>query len=227
MQRMMRLLVVSSSLLAAAPALAQLYPEPPPPPEGVPPPGQPPPPAQPAYSGTKVKNNVLRASGGVAFASVGYWCGYYYYYGYPYYSCYSGYSTTMPDVNLDFDLGLSPTSALGLGVNVMWGSYHSINTTVWEPHVDYLFRAPPLAKARWRLRIGAGLYVSSSSGTNAGTGRSVNSSSVGGAFRLGFGVSVLNDSPVGIGLDSIFEAGSVRGYYASTIQLLAGPEFHF
>ena len=225
MLRTMRLLLVSTSLLAAAPALAQLYPEPPEPPPPPPPSEGVPPPAQPAYSGTKVKNNVLRASGGVAFASAGYWCGYYYYYGIPYYSCYSGYSTTMPDVNLDFDLGLSPTSALGLGVNVMWGSYKALDTTVWEPHVDYLFRAPPLAKVRWRLRIGAGLYVSSTKGSNAG--RSVDSSSVGGAFRLGFGVSLFNDSPVGIGLDSIFEAGSVRGYYASTIQLLAGPEFHF
>ena len=218
MHGMIRSLIVVTSLLAAAPALAQVTPEPPPPP---PPPEGVPPPAQPAYGGMKLKNNVLRASGGVSFAAAGYYCGYYYYY----YTCSSGFSTTMPDVNLDFDLGLSPAGALSLGVNVMWGSYHSVDLTMWEPHVDYLLRGPPTSPVRGRFRIGAGLYVSSASGTSSG--QSVSSSSVGGAFRIGGGASLLNNSPVGIGLDAIFEAGSIRGYYVSTIQLLIGPEFHF
>jgi hypothetical protein len=214
----LRISWIASTLLAAAPALAQY---PPPPPPGATAPAQPAyvPPPQPAQP-----KKVLRLSGGVAFASAGAYCGYYSYW-YPAYSCSAGYTATWPNVNLDFDLPVSRGVALTLGANVFWGSFEkNLDTTVWEPHVDVLVHGPP-ASAVGRLRLGAGVLVSSSDGTFNSVSRS--SSSVGGTFRLGVGGSLLADKRVGIGLDAIFEAGWLNGYYVSTIQLLIGPELHF
>ena len=213
------------ALSAAGPAVAQY--SPPPPPPGPPPGWYPPPPPPPGWYGQPpaqqqtLRNNTLRVSGGMSLASTGYYCGYAYY---PYPSCGAAYSSVLANVNVDLDLGVSRSSAITIGGNVMWGGYNGINSTIWEPHLDYLLRGSPLAAARWRFRIGGGVYLSTVSG-NGYSGPTATTS--GGALRIGGGVSLLADSPVGIGLDTIFESGSLNGYYVSTLQLLAGPEFHF
>lgn len=213
--------VAIGALLLASPASAQYPPPPPPPPYGQPAY------AQPAYSlEPELWKNTVRLSAGVAFAGVGYYCSYYGYYP-AYGSCGYGYSTTQPNINLEIDLGLKGPSAISFGGNVFWGTFKAISNTVWEPHVDYLYRSgSSLKPIVGRFRIGAGIYIADASGTTS-LGNHFSSTKVGGAFRIGGGVSFLNDKVVGIGLDALFEAGFIGSYYVSTIQLLAGPEFHF
>jgi hypothetical protein len=214
--------MAAGALLLASPASAQYTPAPPPPTSGQPAY------AQPAYSlQPELRKNTVRLSAGVAFVGAGYFCSYYGYYPGFYGSCGYGYSTTQPNINLDFDLGLKGPAAISFGGNVFWGSYNAISNTVWEPHVDYLYRSgdsrQPIVG---RFRIGAGMYIASVSGTSA-AGKSFSDTKLGGALRVGGGASLLNDKVVGVGLDAVFEGGSIGGYYVSTIQLLVGPEIHF
>jgi len=213
--------VAAGALLLASPVSAQYPPPPPPPPYGQPAY------AQPAYSLEPLWKNTARLSAGAAFVGAGYYCSYYSYYPGVYGSCGYGYSTTQPNINLDFDLRLKGPSAISFGANVFWGSYKAFSNTVWEPHVDYLLRGGDSHKSVvGRFRVGAGLYIADVSGTSS-FGNHFSNTKTGGAFRIGGGVSLLNEKTVGIGLDAIFEAGWIGGYYVSTIQLLAGPELHF
>lgn len=235
--------LVAGALLFAGPAMAQYYPQqqpPPPPPQYYPPPPPqyypPPPPVY--YPPREVDDGkihgTLRASGGVAFASQGYYCGYYGYYVVAY-SCTAGYAAVWPDVNLDLDVWFQPNLGLTFGANVMWGNYtpsvvgvppSAVSSTTWEPHVDVLVAMPGNPNIKGRVRFGFGVYIASASGTNT-LGNSVTLNNAGGAFRLGFGASLFAKSPVGLGVDAIFEAGWIGSNYVSTIQLLIGPEFHF
>ncbi len=244
-------LLLSTLAFAQAP---QTAPEPPPPPAFIPeaPPAPPAPPAfpaapppyypQPAYYGPPVPVNdgkthvTLRASGGVAFLSAGYYCGYFYAYYVSAYACGGGYATAQPDVNLDVDLWFEPTLGLTLGANLMWGAYtpsvvglpaNSVYSTTLEPHVDVLL-APGYGtnQLKERVRLGFGLYLAEAHGLNT-TGQNLHYNAVGGAFRAGFGAALLPKSKVGIGVDVLLEAGWIGSNYVSTIQLLVGPELHF
>ncbi|HTP49427.1 MAG TPA: hypothetical protein VMK42_01915 [Anaeromyxobacteraceae bacterium] len=212
-----RILAASLFLFSARTAAAQYYyPRPPPPPPPPPPVYYPAPqPSPPA------RDNAFRISGGIAFVSAGYYCGYSPGYVYP---CGGGYATVLPIVNADLDLALSRASAVTVGADVTWGSYNSVSTTVWEPHLDYLvlFRGSPYATARPRLRLGAGLYIATISSSGYAS-----STQTGGAARIGGGVSFLPQSPVGLGLDVVFEVGGLNGSFVSTLQLLFGPEIRF
>ena len=243
-----RAVLFAGALLFAVPALAQYYttqpgpPPPPPPPQYYPPPPPqyyPPPPPPVYYRPQPVDDGkihyTLRLSGGVAFASNGYYCGYYYTYYSTTYSCGAGYTAVWPDVNADLDIWIRPTLGLSLGANVMWGQYtpnvvgipnNPIYSTTWEPHIDVLASLPSSPQIKGRVRFGFGLYIAEANGNNS-IGNNVTYNSVGGAMRLGFGASLLANSPVGIGLDAIFEAGWIGSSYVSTVQLLLGPELHF
>jgi hypothetical protein len=250
-----RAVLFAGALLFAGPALAQYYPTqpgppppPPPPPQYYPPPPPPPPqyppqyypPPPPVYYRPQPVDDgkihyTFRLSGGVAFASNGYYCGYYYTYYTTTYACGAGYTAVWPDVNADLDIWIRPTLGLSLGANVMWGQYtpnvsgipnNTIYSTTWEPHVDLLTALPGSPQVKGRVRMGFGLYISEANGNNS-LGNNVTYNSVGGAFRLGFGASLLANSLVGIGLDAIFEAGWIGNSYVSTVQLLIGPELHF
>jgi hypothetical protein len=225
-----RALLLAGTLLAAGPAGAQYYPVPPPPPPPPPPPSYAPPPAyqvpaQPASAPpVNLRNNTLRGEFGIAPMTTGFYC-YYYYYGYC--SSYYSYGVTpfYAALELDIAMGKSGAAALSVGGHVMWGTYNSVDFTLWEPYLDFVLRpGNALSPIRGRLRIGGGFYIGN--GTNpaipvaTGTG-------YGGAFRIGGGISFFNDSPVGLGLDIVFEAGGFRGYYVSTLQMGFGPEFHF
>jgi hypothetical protein len=241
--------LIAGALLLAAPASAQYYPSnPPPPPQYYPPPQPPPPPPQyyapppqpvyyqPAPVEEAKPHYTIRLSGGVAFASNGYYCGYYYTYYTTTYSCSAGYAAVWPDVNLDVDIWVRPTLGITIGANVMWGTYtpsnvvgvpsNSIYSTTWEPHVDFLFGLPANEQVKGRVRLGFGLYIAGANGNNA-SGQNVQYNAVGGAFRAGFGASFLPHSKVGIGIDAIFEGGWIGSSYVSTVQLLVGPELHF
>ncbi len=178
----------------------------------------------------------IRASGGVAFLSTGYYCGYFYNYYVAAYACGAGYATAQPDVNVDVDVWFDPTLGITLGANVMWGTYtpnvvgvpgSNVYSTTWEPHLDVLL-APTYGSNQFkgRVRLGFGLYIAEVYGVNT-VGQTVQYNGVGGAFRLGFGVSILPKSKVGIGVDAIFESGWIGSNYVSTVQLLLGPELHF
>jgi hypothetical protein len=244
-----RAVLFAGALLFAAPALAQYYPTqpgppppPPPPPQYYPPPPPPqyyPPPPPVYYRPQAVDDGkihyTLRLSGGVAFASNGYYCGYYYTYYTTTYSCGAGFTAVWPDVNADIDIWIRPTLGLSLGVNVMWGQYtpnisgvpnNVVYSTTWEPHIDVLTSLPSSPQVKGRVRFGFGLYIADVNGNNS-LGNNVAYNSVGGAIRIGFGASLLANSPVGIGLDAIFEAGWIGSSYVSTVQLLLGPELHF
>jgi hypothetical protein len=250
MKKAARGLLVAGTLLASVPALAQYYPSdqsqppPPPPPQYYPPP--PPPqyygPPQPVYYVPQPVDDgkpkiTIRASGGVAFASNGYYCGYYYTFYSTAYSCSAGYSAVWPDVNLDIDVWVRPTIGVSIGANVMWGNYtpsgvqnvpsNTISSTTWEPHIDLLAALPGSTPAvKGRVRLGFGLYIAEANGLN-GAGQTVTYNGIGGAFRAGIGASLLANSKVGIGVDAIFEAGWIGSSYVSTVQLLIGPELHF
>lgn len=239
-------LAIAGAFLIGSPARAQYYgqpappPPPPPPPQYYPPPPPPqyypppryvpapPPPPPELYPGT------IRASGGVSFASQGYYCYYYGYY-YAYGSCSGGYVAVWPDVNLDIDYWVKRNIGISVGANVMWGNYtlnytgipsNQVSSTIWEPHADLLVSIPGNPDIKGRVRFGFGLYIASTSGNNV-SGVAVSQNSVGGAFRLGLGASLLAQSRVGIGIDAIFEAGWLGSNYVSTVQLLIGPELHF
>ncbi|MGO9065315.1 MAG: hypothetical protein ACLQIH_11360 [Myxococcaceae bacterium] len=256
--------LVVGVLLFAASALAQAStpaaePPPPPPPAFIPeaPPAAPPPPPsptptsqppplqyypQPASYGPPVsvddgKTHVtLRASGGVAFLSAGYYCGYFYAYYVSAYACGGGYATAQPDVNLDVDVWFAPTLGLTVGANLLWGTYtpsvvglpaNSVYSTTWEPHLDVLLApGPGNNQLKERLRFGFGLYLAEAHGLNT-TGQNLQYNAVGGAFRAGFGASLFPTSKVGLGMDVVLEAGWLGSNYVSTIQLLVGPELHF
>jgi hypothetical protein len=237
--------LIAGTLLFAAPALAQYYPNnppPPPPPQYYPPPPPPQyyPPQQPVYYQPQDMDEgkthyTIRASGGVAFVSNGYYCGYYYTYYTTTYSCSAGYAAVWPDVNLDIDVWVRPTLGVTFGANVMWGTYtpnvvgvpnNSISSTTWEPHIDFLAGIPGNPQVKGRVRLGFGLYIAEANGLNA-SGQTVNYNGVGGAFRAGIGATFLPKSKVGIGIDAIFEAGWIGSSYVSTVQLLIGPELHF
>lgn len=251
-----RAVLIAGALLFAGPALAQYYPTqpgppppPPPPPQYYPPPPPPPPqyppqyypPPPPVYYRPQPVDDgkihyTFRLSGGVAFASNGYYCGYYYTYYTTTYSCSAGYAAVWPDVNLDVDIWVRPTLGITIGANVMWGSYtpsnvigvpnNSISSTTWEPHVDFLFGLPANEQVKGRVRLGFGLYIAEANGNNS-AGQNVQYNALGGAFRAGFGASFLPHSKVGIGIDAIFEGGWIGSSYVSTVQLLVGPELHF
>jgi hypothetical protein len=216
-----RALLLAGVLLFAAPGAAQPYPPPPPPPMGEPPP--PPPPIRRApppygYRLESVPNNVVRLSAGFFFASDGYGC----WYGY---ACGFGDTYAWPNVNAEVDVGLSRNLALSIGANVAWGSSNGVvDNTIWEPHVDLLLRSSPASDIRGRFRVGLGIYAAHASSNALGL---ASTSDTGSALRIGGGVSFLNRSKIGIGLDGIFEAGSIGGFYVSTFQLLLGPELHF
>ena len=237
--------LVTATLLFATPAFAQYYPSqpaPPPPqyyppapsPQTYPPPAPPPVYYQPQEEERKI-HFTIRASGGVAFASNGYYCGYYYTYYTTTYSCGAGYSAVWPDINLDVDVWMRPNLGVSIGANVMWGTYtpsvvgvpnNSISSTTWEPHVDFLLGLLGSPQVKGRIRLGFGLYIAEASGLNA-SGTNITYNGVGGAFRAGIGASFLPHSRVGIGIDAIFEAGWIGSNYVSTVQLLIGPELNF
>ena len=228
-----RALLFTLLFAAAAPAAGQYYPPPPPPPgpPPVPPSG---PPVYPPYAPPRPTRppprfvlpepappNTARLQLGFAFANDGYDC---WYYGAAYvYGCGYGYGggAAWPNLNAEFDIGLSHPLALTVGANVFGGDWNGVSNTVWEPHVDVMFRSSPYNDARGRMRLGLGLMIA-----NADSG-GVSRSATGGAFRLGVGGSFFARNTVGLGIDAIFEAGSIGGYYISTVQLMIGPEFHF
>jgi hypothetical protein len=248
MRNAARHLFFAGTLLFAAPVLAQYYPAqqppPPPPPQYYPPPPPPQyyPPPQPVYYQPQPVDEgkpqiTIRASGGVAFASNGYYCGYYYTYYSTTYTCTAGYSAVWPDVNLDVDIWVKRAFGVSIGANVMWGTYtpsnvvgvpsNSISSTTWEPHLDFLAALPGSSQqVKGRVRLGFGLYIAEANGNNA-SGQNVQYNGLGGAFRAGIGASFLPNSKVGIGVDAIFEAGWIGSSYMSTVQLLIGPELHF
>lgn len=228
-----RALLITLMFAVAVPAGAQYYP-PPPPPSG-PPPYPPPsgPPAYPPYAPPRAQRpparyvlpdpapaNTARLGLGFTFASDAYDC---WYYG-ANYGCGYGYGgVAWPNLNAEVDIGLSHALALTVGGNVFGGDWNGISNTIWEPHVDIMFRSSPYNDLRGRLRVGLGLYVAEANQGSFGGSRS----DTGGAFRLGAGASLFARSTVGLGLDLVFEAGSIGGYYVSTVQLMLGPEFHF
>lgn len=204
---------------------APAYRPPPPPSYGVPPPPYRPRRAEPYVLPEAAPANTARISVGMTFANDGYDC----WYGtgaigYSYYSCGYGYGYAWPNVNAEVDIGINPMLALSVGGNVFWGSdnTYGLNATVWEPHVDLLIRSSPYSDVRGRLRIGVGLYAAHASMVG-GPGND----ETGGAFRLGAGVSFFSRSRFGIGIDGIFESGSIGGTYVSDFQLQIGPELHF
>jgi hypothetical protein len=167
--------------------------------------------------------NTIRVQIGFAFANDAYDC---WYYAFAYGCGFYGYGyggAAWPNLNAEVDIGLSHQIALTVGGNVFGGDWNGISNTVWSPHVDMMFRSSPYNDARGRLRLGLGLYVASANQAALGGSRTT----TGGAFRLGVGGSLFARSKVGIGIDAIFEAGAISGYYVSTVQLMLGPEFHF
>jgi hypothetical protein len=173
-------------------------------------------------------HNVARVNLGVTFFYSAYYnCNYWYAY-YPTYSCGSGsWVSYIPfTVGPQVDINLQGMHNISVGFNVFLGTatgtvYSGLRArsvsnrvTIWEPTIDYVAKFGPPSNTVGRFRVGGGMYI----GPN---------SELGGAFRIGGGASFFNLSRFGIGLDLVFEGGGYRGYWISSLQMVASPEFHF
>ncbi len=174
-------------------------------------------------------NNVIRVNVGVSFFYSEYYnCNYWGIY-YPTYTCNGGsWMSYIPfTLGPQIDLNLGGMNNLSVGFNVYMGTATgtvyggvqavsaSSSVTIWEPTIDYVAKFGTAAQGTVpRFRVGGGMYI----GPNA---------ELGGAFRIGGGVSFLNSGRLGIGLDMVFEGGVYNGYWIGGLQLVASPEFHF
>lgn len=131
--------------------------------------------------------------------------------------------------------GTRNEQGLAAGLNVSMGDYSpfigsvpapgsAVQTTLWEPHLDYLFGFPGESTAR--IAAGLGVYVGTAAAKAPG-GPRITSSSTGGAIRVGAGVSFFALSSVGIAVDVVTEVGWIGSTVVANIQLLVGPELHF
>jgi len=212
MRSLLRVAAIASTLAVAAPASAQytfLSPDIEPPPlrlEGW--------------------AHVVRVNLGVGFYNSGW------------YNCYRGwysgacttgsYSSFVPFLvgpQIDFNLGGVSNVSVGLtvGIGTVSTTYNdgtqdlkrSAQVTLWEPTLDYVVKPGSLTQDTvGRFRIGGGLYIGPDN-------------KLGGAGRLGAGVSFFSTGRVGVGIDLVLEGGTMNGYWIGGLQILASPEFHF
>jgi hypothetical protein len=211
MRRIVQMAAVASALALASPAAAQytfLSPDREPPPLRL--------------GGW---DNVVRVNLGAGFYNSGwYTC----YQGWNTGTCSSGsYASYIPFlVGPQVDIHLGGVSSVSVGLTVGMGTVSatflqgtqevrkSAWVTTWEPTLDYVVKTGSRTQDTvGRFRIGGGLYI----GPDA---------RLGGAGRLGAGVSFFNTSRVGIGLDLVAEGGTLNGQWFGGLQLLASPEFH-
>jgi len=124
---------------------------------------------------------------------------------------------------------------LALGLNVSMGDFSpfigspppqgsAVQTTLWEPHADYVFGIQ--GEATLRIPVGVGVYIGKVTARAPGFPR-LTSTSTGGALRVGAGVSFFASSPVGIAVDLLTEFGWIGSTLIANLQLLVGPELHF
>jgi len=115
--------------------------------------------------------------------------------------------------DLDLSLGGGPL-ALTLGARELAAPYYSGNPSIFEPTIGLTLKFLRHTAVEPRLGAGIGLLVGNDGNTGA-------------TFRLGGGLSLFANAPIGLALDLILELGEFGGYGVSQVQLAAGPEFHF
>lgn len=170
--------------------------------------------------------HVVRVNLGAGFYNSGWYNCYYGYYGG---TCTSGsFDSYIPFlVGPQFDFNLGGVSNVSVGLTVGLGKvssdyndgtqdvHKSSSVTMWEPTLDYVVKPGTISQDTvGRFRIGGGLYIGPDS-------------KLGGAGRIGAGVSFFNASRFGVGLDLVLEAGQMNGFWIGGLQLMASPEFHF
>lgn len=206
---MKKLSVAVAIALLSTQALAQYQPAPQPPPQYQPAPPQPPPPQQEMVRPAASKNHLTLSIGWTGLSS-GYYC-YYTYYGY----CYDYYALSFWPftVRADFDIGLSRTMSLDIGVDYLNGSYYDRAVNIWQPTADIRWNFPAYG-SRSRFYVGIGVPINERGNTGV-------------AGRLGFGSTFALSQKAGIALDLILGFGSMNGIEVGTFAFLVGPEFGF
>jgi hypothetical protein len=115
--------------------------------------------------------------------------------------------------DLDLGLGRGPLS-LTLGARELAAPYYTGNPSIFEPTAGLTLKLLRHTQVEPRLLVGVGLLVG-------------NDGNAGATLRLGGGLSLFANAPIGLALDLVLEVGAFGGYEVSQVQLAVGPEFHF
>jgi hypothetical protein len=114
---------------------------------------------------------------------------------------------------LDVGLGAAPV-ALTIGAHELAAPYYSGNPSIFEPSIGLTFKFLRHQPVQPRVGVGFGLMLG-------------NDDSTGAALKLGAGLSLFANAPIGLALDLMIDFGRFAGYGVSQVQLAVGPEFHF
>lgn len=114
--------------------------------------------------------------------------------------------------DLDIGLGRSPL-AFTMGVHEL-AARDAFAPNILEPTIGVTARFLRHQVVQPRIGIGAGLMVG-------------NDGNTGGSFRIGGGLSLFANAPVGLAVDLMVDLGYFADYRVTQVQLAIGPEFHF
>ena len=103
---------------------------------------------------------------------------------------------------------------LTMGARELIASHASGYPNILEPSVGVTFKFMPGAPVQPRLGVGVGLLFD-------------NNGDSGASLRLGGGLTILANAPVGLAVDVTLDVGRLSGYDLTQVQFAIGPEFHF
>lgn len=137
------------------------------------------------------------------------------------YLCDPYYCSTVSDTWSALSVGGELDLALGRGfVNFTVGAHELFAErsagypNIFEPSAGFTFKFLRHAPVEPRLHVGMGLLF-------AETG------DAGASLRVGGGLTLFADAPVGLAFDLVIDAGRVGGADLTQAQFMVGPEFHF
>jgi hypothetical protein len=115
--------------------------------------------------------------------------------------------------DVDLALGQGPLN-LTLGAHELTAPYYSGNPNIFEPTLGFTFKFGQRSPIQPRLTLG-------------GSALFAEDGHVGGAARLGGGLSFFGPMPFGLAIDLLIDVGSLAGYSITQVQLAIGPELRF
>ncbi len=115
--------------------------------------------------------------------------------------------------DLDLALGRGFLN-LTVGARELLASHGSGYPNILEPSVGVTFKFMPGAPVQPRLGVGVGFLFDDNGDSGA-------------SLRLGGGLTLLANGPVGLAVDVTLDVGRLSGYDVTQVQFAIGPEFHF
>jgi len=122
-------------------------------------------------------------------------------------------SSLMLGGDLDLALGRGFLN-FTVGARELLASHASGYPNILEPAVGLTFKFMRGAPVQPRLGVGVGFLFD-------------NNGDSGASLRLGAGVTLLANAPVGLAVDFTLDVGRLSGYDVTQAQFAIGPEFHF